>query len=69
MTRLPSRHSFSRIWRWPLVLAVLFVFGLVSALLGQGSIWWVLSWIALTIPLAVIAACACLRGDTASPHS
>lgn len=50
------RYGLSQIWRWPVVLAVLTVFGLLSALLGQGGVWWVLSWIALAIPLLVIAA-------------
>jgi hypothetical protein len=42
------------IWRWPLLLAALIVFGLLSALLGQGGIWWGLSWIALATPLLLI---------------
>jgi hypothetical protein len=46
-----------RIWRWPLALAAATVFGLVSALLGEGGIWWVLSWLALSAPLLVIARC------------
>lgn len=50
-----TRRSAGRIWRWPAVLACLTVFGLLSALLGQGGIWWVLSWIALGTLLAVIA--------------
>ena len=50
------RFGFSQIWRWPIVLAVLMAFGLLSALLGQGGVWWVLSWIALAVPLLVIAA-------------
>lgn len=54
MSRSSARNSFSRIWRWPLVLALLTTFGLVSALLGQGGIWWGLSWITLAIPLIVI---------------
>jgi hypothetical protein len=33
------------------------VFGLLSALLGQGGVWWVLSWTSLAISLMVIAAC------------
>ncbi len=52
-----TRRSFGRIWRWPIVLAVLTAFGLLAALLGQGGVWWALSWIALAIPLIVIAAC------------
>jgi hypothetical protein len=50
------RFGLSRIWRWPAALAVLMEFGLLSALLGQGGIWWVLSWVALAVPLLVIAA-------------
>lgn len=45
--------AFSRQWGWPIGLALLTSFGLVSALLGQGGIWWVLSWIALGVPLLV----------------
>ncbi len=43
-----------RVWGWPLALGALTIFGLLSALLGERGIWWVLSWIALSIPLAVI---------------
>lgn len=43
-----------RIWRWPLVLAAVILFGLASALLGEGGLWWALSWLALAIPLVVI---------------
>ncbi|WP_213774030.1 hypothetical protein [Bradyrhizobium sp. dw_78] len=53
--------SASRVWRWPMVLAVLTVFGLLSALLGQGGIWWALSWAALASPLVVILACVWMR--------
>lgn len=53
---LPHRNSTWRVWRWPILLALLIGFGLTSALLGEGGVWWVLSWIALTIPLLVIAA-------------
>ncbi len=52
------RRSSSRIWRWPIVLTVLTIFGLLAALIGQGGVWWVLSWIALAIPLMVIVVCA-----------
>jgi dolichyl-phosphate-mannose--protein O-mannosyl transferase len=51
-----ARRGASRIWRWPIVLAALILFGLFAALLGQGGVWWPLSWIALGIPLIVIAA-------------
>ena len=46
-----------RVWRWPTVLALLTLFGLLSALLGEGGVWWGLSWIALSLPLLVIAVC------------
>lgn len=42
-------------WRWPLVLAVLTLVGLLSALLGDGGPFWLVSWIALSIPLLAIA--------------
>ncbi|MDB5488978.1 MAG: hypothetical protein JWQ58_2693 [Reyranella sp.] len=43
------------VWRWPLILGVTTLFGLGAALLGEGGLWWWLSWIALAMPLAVIA--------------
>ncbi|MFT3968261.1 MAG: hypothetical protein QM690_20510 [Sphingobium sp.] len=49
-----TRPSFSRQWGWPIALAVLTVFGLLSALLGEGGIWWWLSWATLAAPLLVI---------------
>ena len=49
------------LWRWPLLMAVLTVVGLGSALLGEGGAWWGLSWVALSIPLAVIAFCVVRR--------
>lgn len=52
MTVAPS--AFWRQWGWPLGLALLTLFGLLSALLGEGGIWWVLSWIALAWPLLVV---------------
>lgn len=42
-------------WRWPLVLAVLTVIGLLSALLGDGGLLRILSWLALSGPLLAIA--------------
>lgn len=47
------RRTFRRLFEIPIVLAVITIAGLLSALLGDG-IWNVLSWIALSIPLAVI---------------
>lgn len=49
-----ATSQFTRVWRWPLVIAALTIFGLLSALLGEGGIWWWLSWAALLMPLAVI---------------
>ena len=46
--------QFLRVWTWPLLIAVLTMFGLLSALLGQHGIWWWLSWAALLTPIAVI---------------
>jgi len=54
MSATRIRRSLGRIWRWPALLAVLTVFGLLSALIGQTRFWWALSWIALAAPLAVI---------------
>jgi hypothetical protein len=47
----------SAVWRWPLLMAVLTLVGLVSALLGEGGVWWGLSWATLARPLAVMAFC------------
>ena len=41
-------------WRIPLALAVLSVFGLLAALLGTGSWRWA-AWLALAIPVGVAA--------------
>lgn len=50
------RHStFAAQWGWPIGLAALTLFGLLSALIGEGGIWWRLSWAALAAPLLVIA--------------
>ncbi len=46
-----------RVWGYPSLIAVLSLFGLLSALLGQTGIWRIFSWIALSIPLAVILNC------------
>jgi hypothetical protein len=48
------RRSPVQLWRWPAAIALLTIFGLLSALLGQGGVWWVLSWVALAVPLALI---------------
>jgi len=54
---MTGHRSPGLIWRWPVLLAALSVFGLLAALIGQTGIWLPLSWIALTIPLAVAAIC------------
>jgi hypothetical protein len=66
MTGPRTPQSFIRIWRWPFALGLSITFGLLSALLGQGGIWWGLSWIALSVPLLVVALCAYGRGHAAS---
>ncbi len=53
MKRRP--YHVARQWSLPLALAVLTTFGLLSALLGEGGVWWWLSWFALAMPLLVIA--------------
>lgn len=70
---------FLRVWRWPILLAALTIFGLLSALLGQPGIWHGLSWITLCIPLLVILRFAAgaarshgdgkLRHRSSPPHS
>ncbi len=52
--RPASELKFAQIYRWPSLLIVLSLFGLISALVGDG-VWDSLSWLALGIPLAVIA--------------
>ncbi|WP_342735103.1 hypothetical protein [Bradyrhizobium sp. B117] len=54
---MSGRRSLALIWRWPSLLAVSSIFGLLSALLGQTDFWLPLSWIALAAPLAVAAVC------------
>jgi hypothetical protein len=41
------------IFRWPLALAVLSLFGLLSALVGD-EVYDLLSWLSLGIPLALL---------------
>ena len=47
--------TMMRVWKWPIVLSALTIFGLLAALLGQDEAWWIASWIALGVPLLVIA--------------
>jgi len=50
------------LWRWPVVLGVVTLFGLIAALLGEGGVWWALSWVALATPLVVALLCI-VRSD------
>ncbi|TCM20396.1 hypothetical protein EDF56_10256 [Novosphingobium sp. PhB165] len=53
---MKARHVSAREqWGWPVALAGLTLFGLLSALLGEGGLWWALSWTALATPLLVSA--------------
>ncbi len=45
--------NFKKVWRIPVLLGALTLFGLLSALLGT-SYWYGLSWAAMLIPLVVI---------------
>lgn len=38
------------LWTVPASLAVVTLFGLLAALIGEGGIWWALSWATLTVP-------------------
>jgi hypothetical protein len=37
-------------WTIPALLALVTLFGLLAALIGEGGIWWALSWAALAFP-------------------
>lgn len=52
--RSPAHRAsiFRRVWAIPLILAVLTIFGLLSALLGNG-IWHALAWASLASPIVV----------------
>jgi hypothetical protein len=47
------KKTFLKLWGIPLFLAFLSLFGLITALLGDG-IWDILGWITLSIPLILI---------------
>jgi len=51
-----TRYSVTQIFLLPAIIAVIVSFGLVSALLGDG-VWDAASWIALALPLCVVAFC------------
>ncbi|SDT32963.1 hypothetical protein SAMN05216490_3108 [Mucilaginibacter mallensis] len=47
------KQNFKKIWRIPVLLSALILFGLLAALLGTGFWYW-LAWAALLVPLFVI---------------
>jgi len=51
---LSQAYFFRKVYGPPCILAAVVAYGLLSALLGDG-LWDELSWIALAIPLVVIA--------------
>ncbi|WP_374309298.1 hypothetical protein [Methylocella sp.] len=51
---MSRRNDHLRVWGWPAALALLTVFGLLTALPGEDFGWRMLSRAALTIPLAVV---------------
>jgi len=48
-----SSFSFRKVYGAAVVIAVITLYGLLSALFGDG-IWDEVSWVALSIPLAII---------------
>ncbi len=60
------KTTFKKVWLVPLLLAVLTLFGLLSALLGTGC-WYALSWAAMIIPLLILV--WKLWGDRLSYHN
>lgn len=38
------------LWTIPALLALVTLFGLLAALIGEGGVWWPLSWAALAVP-------------------
>ncbi|WP_315830783.1 hypothetical protein [Bradyrhizobium prioriisuperbiae] len=54
MTTTTRHQTAAQIFLVPAIIAVIIAFGLVSALLGDG-IWDALSWLALLLPVVVIA--------------
>ncbi|MBE1161711.1 hypothetical protein [Dyella acidiphila] len=61
MSRPETTRRGGRIWGVPTILAVLTVWGLLSALLGDRLLWKVIAWIALLIPVVVAAWCSLRR--------
>lgn len=58
------RRGVWMIFRWPLLLGLLSVFGLVSALIGD-EVYDLLSWLSLGLPLLLVGwVCWCLPRRT-----
>lgn len=53
--------ALRRQWLWPIALAASTLCGLLSALAGEGGLWWLLCWVALGVPLMTIALCVARR--------
>jgi hypothetical protein len=51
---ISARRTSTQIFATPAIIAIVVAIGLISALLGDG-IWDAAAWIALALPLAVIA--------------
>jgi hypothetical protein len=49
------KTTFWHIWKFPVLLGALTLFGLLAALIGAGGGWHILAWITLIIPLGVCA--------------
>lgn len=47
------KKSFQKLWGMPILLALLSLFGLIAALLGEG-VWDWLGWFALSVPLFLV---------------
>jgi hypothetical protein len=60
-------RSPSQVWGWPVSLAATSLCGLFSALLGEGGVWWLLSWIGLAAPLVTASAYLCRRAAARNP--
>ena len=45
--------SFNKVWRIPLLLGLVTLFGLLAALLGTG-LWYDFAWLAMALPLVII---------------
>ncbi|QXH44838.1 hypothetical protein KSS93_18345 [Pseudomonas xanthosomatis] len=60
------RRGLWMIFRWPLLIGLLAALGLLSALLGDG-LYDVVSWLALGLPLLVVAAIRAWRRGNRGP--